>query len=348
MSEHDARDPARRGEVRLEHVDATDDGGRRGRARGALRSLSLVLPRGCTAVLGTPEDGTLALSLVLAGLTRPSAGRALVGGDPLARSARRGEVAALTADPLLPELREVTALARLVARARGEPPERGDELLGRFGLEALARRSVQGLSHEEARALEAALALSHPAPSLVVAFEPGVELGPLEPELVRRALHEHAQRAPVVVLTSSHLEASSYAGAPLRLVRGALVAPSAPSASSHGAPTAERLGVLDVWLREAPYSNEQPTREREASQARALATALVDEALVTGTMWEVVRTSTPTTPGLSRVRVRSRDVRAAAKAVARAAHEGALDVLSLGAAPGAGPEESASGERGAP
>jgi ABC-type multidrug transport system ATPase subunit len=239
--------------LRLEGVEARDDAGLRGRARGALRGLTLTLPRGLSVLVGTPEDGTLALTLVLAGLTRPRAGRVLIDGVPLGRAAHgRARVAALTADPELPELPEAVALARLVAAARGEPAARGDELLARFGLAALARRRTKSLSHEEARALEAALALSHPAPSLVVAFEPSAELGPLDPELVRSALREQALRAPVLVLTSSVGEASSFGDAWLRLVAGRL------ACEERATPD----GALEVWLREAPLLD---ARARRAS-----------------------------------------------------------------------------------
>ena len=75
--------PAR---VVVERVYARDDAGPEGRSRGTLAGCSLALSAGVHAVLGTPEDGTIALLEVITGARAPLRGRALVAGHDPSRS----------------------------------------------------------------------------------------------------------------------------------------------------------------------------------------------------------------------------------------------------------------------
>ena len=75
--------------------------------------------------------------------------------------------------------------------------------LERLGGRALLQRPVAGLSTSEARSVELAFALSVPDPALVVLYEPWSLTSALEPYAVHRAITMLAERAPVIVLTSS-------------------------------------------------------------------------------------------------------------------------------------------------
>jgi ABC-2 type transport system ATP-binding protein len=233
--------------VVLDRVSARDAAAERGRSRGALSQVSLALGGGVHAVLGAPEDGTIALLEVLTGARRPVRGNVRVGGlDPARHAAVRARIGALNVAPRLPPAANVGAVVRLSMRARGEPGNRFDGVIDPFGLEALHARGLGGLAYAEARAVELALALSTPAPLLLALHEPFADVAIPRPALVRQRIRDlgHAGVC-VVVATSSAADARSLGGALHVLRRGLVTREEDGDAGPGGGGPIELL----VWVR---------------------------------------------------------------------------------------------------
>jgi heme exporter protein A len=160
-----------------------------GRARGqrhVLRGLDLVVPAGATlAVLGGNGTGKSTLLAVLAGLLRPSSGKATVLGCSLPdeRYRLRGRVGLLAHAPLL--YRDLTPRENLayLARLHGIEPERIDETLARTGLDV--KTGVRARADEQvgtlSRGLQQRAAIARVllgGPELLLLDEPAANLDP--------------------------------------------------------------------------------------------------------------------------------------------------------------------------
>lgn len=196
---------------------------KRFRAAVALDRVSLAVGAGeAVALLGPNGAGkTTALSLLL-GLRRPDDGEAWLHGrrphDPEARRTL-GVTPQATAFP--PTLR-VAEIAQLVAR-HFPSPERVPVLLGRFGLDALARRQAGGLSGGEARRLALALAFAG-RPRTVVLDEPTAQLDIEARRLAWAGIRSFVDDGGTLVLTSHDLdEVEQLAGRVVALARGRVV-----------------------------------------------------------------------------------------------------------------------------
>jgi ABC-2 type transport system ATP-binding protein len=196
--------PAARPVVELARVYARDAAGIEGRARGSLAGVSLSLGAGIHAFLGAPEDGTLALAELLGGARGPLKGRVTVAGrNPASTPFLRARVGALAAEPRLPAASTVRAAVRLAMRARGETGERFDAVIDPLGLSPLQARDPRSLSFAEQRAIELAIALSTPAPLLLVLHEPLADVAMPRLDLIPLRLREAAGSGCCVVLTTS-------------------------------------------------------------------------------------------------------------------------------------------------
>jgi len=170
----------------------------------ALDGLTLTLRAGeSVALLGPNGAGKSTAIALLLGLRVPDAGTArLFGLDPRQPQARRrvGVVPQETAYP--PTLR-VVELLELVRRHYPDPADL--DLLGeRFGLAALLRRQLGGLSGGERRLVSVALAFAG-APKLVVLDEPTTGLDGDARTRVWDAVRAHASGGGSVLLTTHHL-----------------------------------------------------------------------------------------------------------------------------------------------
>ncbi|MFO0755156.1 MAG: ABC transporter ATP-binding protein [Byssovorax sp.] len=209
----------------LDRVQARDASGPGGRARGLITAMSAQLGAGAHAFLGAPEDGTIALHEVLSGARSPSRGAArVVGVDPARTPSIRARIGALGPEPRLPPAPTVGDAVRLVLQARGEQGHRIDAVLDPFGLGALHARPLRSLSFAEARAVELSLALTTPAPLLIVLHEPFADLALPEPARAEAALADLARAgACVVVTTASPADARRLAARVFVLHQGLVV-----------------------------------------------------------------------------------------------------------------------------
>ncbi|EYF03483.1 hypothetical protein [Chondromyces apiculatus] len=316
--------------VRLERVVASDDAGPHGDARGRLHHAEAAFAPGVHMILGTPEDGTLALAHVLSGRTRPSSGRVRVGGhDPARHAKTRARLGALLGAPELPDTRTVAAVVEMAQRARGEARPSAAALLDGRGLGRLLARRPVSLSFAEARAVELALALSTPEPLCVVLVEPFAEVTSLDAAALRVELHALAEKgACVLVLTSSRTDAWALGDHVHQLDRGVLL-PALP---------AGRGGEIVVQVEEP-----RPGEEAAGGGVRALATALTEVPGLQAVAWEEAQrapqvpsggdTPHPTPPAptlaLSTLRVRAADLDAASLSILDAATRAGVVLASI-------------------
>ncbi|MBI4706080.1 MAG: hypothetical protein HY744_33720 [Deltaproteobacteria bacterium] len=278
------------GLVALGTVFARDAMGFAGRARGRLHGLSASWGPGVHAVLGTPEDGTLALFQIVTGELRPRSGSVRVAGrDPARSPGLRRRIGSLQPTAELPDGPSVAAVVELAQRARGA---RGGGVLEPYGLGALARRRPPSLSLGETRAVELVLALATPDPLLLALHEPLGEMEIADRDMVRRRLRDLARGGTVVlVTTSASADAASLCDRVHLLRAGRLVDGGAGTEPSD----------LAVWL--------EPSA---GGGGRALASALLARAELGAVGWQ----GAPAAGGLECVAVRAPDVDAAALATA--------------------------------
>ncbi|WP_437281472.1 ABC transporter ATP-binding protein [Sorangium sp. So ce375] len=310
--------------VVLEGVRARDAAGEEGRARGGLSGLSVALGAGVHAVLGAPEDGTLALAEVLAGRAAPLAGRVLVAGrDPLRSAATRARIGVLAVTPELPEGASVASCMSVALRARGAPASGAAALLEPLGVAPLLARRRASLSFSEARAVELSLALAVPRPLLLCLVEPFAEVAVPSAEPVRERVRALAAAgACVVLLTSSTVDASALADRVHVLDRGVIVRTepgagerlaASPGAASPGA------GQLEVELHVLVHE-----RAPDAPGARALAAALASAPAVRAGAWE-----RGPAEAVSTLRIRAADREAAALAILDAAAREDVTLIAI-------------------
>ena len=293
-----------------DRLHARDAAGPFGRARGAVSAVSLALGAGIHAVLGAPEDGTLALFDAITGARPPQRGRVFVAGrDPGRTSYVRARIGALSPEPRLPSAPTVRAAVRLAMRARGESGDRFDAVIDPFGLSHLHARSPRSLAFAEERALELALALSTPAPVLVVLHEPLADIALARPEILAQRLRDLARLgACVVITTSSPSDAQALADRVIVLHRGVV---ARESVSGEGLVLAAPI-ELTAWVREG---------------ARELAAALSRRPEVSAVAWEDAAESG--WPGAAAVRVRGDQAEACAMALAEVAVEVGVEVEAI-------------------
>lgn len=297
--------------VECERVHASDDAGPKGKPRGSLAGLDLALDAGVHAIVGSPEDGSIALAEILSGSKAPSRGRVKVGGaEPSKSAACRARIGYLGPSADLPDEASVRASMELAMRARGERSPRADPLLEPLGLAPLLARRPASLRYVEARAVDLALAITTPAPTLVALYEPLVDVAVQQLAVVRDRIRDLGRAgACVVVITSSPSDAVSIADRVFVLQRGVVI-PSALGDAAAGAITPPgSIAEIVVWARDPDVGH---------AGVRELAAALASRPEVRAVMWEEHRGAGP---GGSSLRVRSDDIEACSAAILEASIE---------------------------
>ncbi|WP_437649667.1 ABC transporter ATP-binding protein [Sorangium sp. So ce362] len=310
--------------VVLDGVRARDSAGEAGRPRGSLFGAAAALGPGVHAVLGAPEDGTLALAEVLAGRAAPLAGRVLVAGrDPFRSAATRARIGVLSIAPELPDGASVASCMSVALRARGAPASSAAALLDPLGLAPLLARRRASLSFAEARAIGLSLALGVPQPLLLCLVEPFADVAVSSPAPVRERLRAlAADGACVVLITSSTVDASALADRIHVLDRG-VVARTEPGDGERlaGAPSsaAPGAGGAEVELHVLVHE-----RAPGAPGARALAAALAGSPAVRAGAWEQGPVEAS-----SALRIRAADREAAALAILDAAAREDVTLIAI-------------------
>ncbi|HUJ10625.1 MAG TPA: ABC transporter ATP-binding protein [Verrucomicrobiae bacterium] len=176
----------------------------------AVRDLNLDLPQGrFFAFLGPNAAGKTTTIKLLAGLLKPTSGRAFVGGydiqkDPIA--ARR--VLSFVPDtPFLYDKLEpmefMLFVGQLYGMQRSEVVRASDELFDLFDLDNTRNQLIENLSHGTRQRLVIASALLH-EPKVIIIDEPMIGLDPRSARVVKNVLKKRSQ-AGVTIFLSTHI-----------------------------------------------------------------------------------------------------------------------------------------------
>lgn len=203
----------------------------------AVRALDLeVRPGSFAAVIGRSGSGKSTLLAMLGGLSRPTAGRVLIGETDLwalgearlaaFRNRRIGFVFQFAS--LLPTLRLIdnVALPALLARAEGATAvyERAAALLAEVGLSGYLEAYPAEVSSGEQRRAAIARALIN-APAVLLADEPTADLdAETESEILATLLRINRGRGATLLLVTHNLALAEEADQVLRIAEGMLVA----------------------------------------------------------------------------------------------------------------------------
>ena len=197
----------------------------------AVNDVTLKVSRGeFFAMLGPNAAGKTTTLKILAGLMKPSAGRACVAGfdvqeQPL--EARR-RMAFVPDFPFLYEKLTPNEFFRFTAQlflmAETQMQKNLHELIGRFNLEAFANKAIEGLSHGTRQRVAIVSALLHD-PEVFVIDEPMVGLDPQHARVVKDILKERAQAGMAVLLSTHQLSIAEEIAARIGIMNeGRLVA----------------------------------------------------------------------------------------------------------------------------
>jgi len=176
----------------------------------AVNDLNLDIPQGqCFAFLGPNGAGKTTTIKLLAGLLKPTSGRALVGGhdiqqDPVAARKLIGFVpdTPFLYDKLDP-VEFMLFIGQLYGMNRREVVPAVDELFDTFDLNETRKQLIENLSHGTRQRLVIASALLH-EPKVIIIDEPMVGLDPRSARVVRNVLKRRS-RAGTTIFLSTHI-----------------------------------------------------------------------------------------------------------------------------------------------
>jgi ABC-2 type transport system ATP-binding protein len=175
----------------------------------AVNDLCLTVPRGeFFAVLGPNAAGKTTTIKVLAGLMKPTSGRARVAGfdvqtEPLEVRRRLAYVPdfPFLYDKLTP-WEFLRFIGQLFQMEEARIKSAGGQLVERFNLEPFANKPIEGLSHGTRQRVAIVSALLHD-PEVFIIDEPMVGLDPHHGRVVKDILKERSQ-AGMTVFVSTH------------------------------------------------------------------------------------------------------------------------------------------------
>ena len=171
----------------------------------AVQALTFDAPAGqITGFIGPNGAGKTTTLRIALGLVRPTAGEALIGGQPYATLTHpRRVVGAVLDAPALHPARTGRDHLRVLAASAGVPERRVDEMLGVVQLEGAAGRRVRGYSMGMRQRLGLAGALLGD-PAVLILDEPANGLDPAGIAWLRGRLRQFAAEGRTIVV-SSHL-----------------------------------------------------------------------------------------------------------------------------------------------
>jgi ABC-2 type transport system ATP-binding protein len=219
----------------------------------AVEDVCLTVPRGeFFAVLGPNAAGKTTTLKILAGLMKPSSGRARVGGfDVLEQPLEARRRMAFVPDfPFLYEKLTPIEFFRFTAQLFHMPEARVQEnlreLIKRFNLELFAQKPIESLSHGTRQRVAIVSALLHD-PEAFIIDEPMVGLDPQHARVVKDILKERAQAGMAVLLSTHQLSVAEEMADRIGIMhQGRLIAVGTPGELRHESGQAGPLE--DVFL----------------------------------------------------------------------------------------------------
>lgn len=233
----------------------------------ALKGVSLSVEAGeLFAYLGPNGAGKTTTIRILTGLTRPSGGRALVGGhdvekEPLMAKRHQGLVPQhINLDAELTVEENLLIHGRLHRMRTDDIRHRIDELLGYVGLDEKRTSPVKRLSGGMKRRLMIARALLH-RPGVLFLDEPTVGLDPAIRRRIWTLIKKIQQDGVTVFLTTHYIEEAEFLADRVAFVdEGRIVALDAPR---------RLMDALGQWAVDTYRENEMDTRyfpDRESAR----------------------------------------------------------------------------------
>jgi len=173
-----------------------------------LKSLSLAVARGrVTAIVGPNAAGKTTLMKSIVGLIRPDSGSIVVDGVRVNGDERyRANIGYMPQIARFPEnmtAAELITLARDLRQSGGHTMTLDEELIGRFGIEAFARKPLRTLSGGTCQKVNAALAFLF-APALLMLDEPTAGLDPISAAAFDELLMDLRQQLGLTVIMITH------------------------------------------------------------------------------------------------------------------------------------------------
>jgi ABC-2 type transport system ATP-binding protein len=199
-------------------------------------------------LLGPNGAGKTTVVRILTTLLTPDAGSATVAGLDVVRQAAElrsriglaGQYAAV--DENLTGLENLTMVGRLYGKSRATSRKRGEELLGRFGLEDAARRIAKTYSGGMRRRLDLAAALVARPPVLFL-DEPTSGLDPRSRLSLWETIEELVAEGTTVLLTTQYLDEADRLADTIAVVDQGLVIAEGPPDELKERAGRERLEV---------------------------------------------------------------------------------------------------------
>ncbi|GAA4888922.1 ATP-binding cassette domain-containing protein [Streptomyces coeruleoprunus] len=229
-----------------------------------LDRIDLHVPRGAVfALLGPNGAGKTTTVRILATLTPPDAGRAVVAGyDVVADRARvrrrislTGQFAAV--DDLQTGAENLRMMGRLSGLSRRDARRRAAELLDRFGLADAAHRPAVTYSGGMRRRLDLAAGLVG-APEVVFLDEPTTGLDPRSRQELWQAVRDLSAQGAAVFLTTQYLEEADQLADRVAVMDAGRVVAEGTADTLKARVAGHRLDVVatdaDAYARLAPHA----------------------------------------------------------------------------------------------
>ena len=176
----------------------------------AVNDLNLDIPQGqLFAFLGPNAAGKTTTIKLLAGLLKPTSGRALIGGHDIQKEplAARKLMSFVPDMPFLYDKLEpmefMLFVGQLYGMERAKVVRASDELFDLFDLDEARHQLIENLSHGTRQRLVIASALLH-EPKVIIIDEPMVGLDPRSARAVKNVLKQRS-RAGVTIFLSTHI-----------------------------------------------------------------------------------------------------------------------------------------------
>ena len=221
----------------------------------AVDNVSLHVPRGTLyGFLGPNGAGKTTTLRMIAGILRPTGGRALVGGfdihkDPIAAKAHLGFI---PDRPFVYDKLTGAEFLRFVAGLYGQEGQlvekRIDELLEIFELATWKNELVESYSHGMRQKLIISSALIH-RPDLIVVDEPMVGLDPRAARLLKDLFRGFVQRGGTVLMSTHTLEIAEALCDRIAIIQGGKIVAAGTMADLRVQHAAGDMGLEDLFLR---------------------------------------------------------------------------------------------------
>ena len=168
-----------------------------------LRGVEIAIAPGrITAVVGPNAAGKTTLIKAILGLLQPDSGRVEVNGAPVGRDpSYRKAIGYMPQTARFPEHLTGREVIGLLSNLRGRSPDRDEELLEMFRLDAHLDKPIKTLSGGTRQKLTAAVAFLF-RPSLLILDEPTAGLDPVAAGVLKNKVLRAPAEGATVILTS--------------------------------------------------------------------------------------------------------------------------------------------------